>query len=86
MSIQVHGKKHSVTQQLNWDQQETHRAGTNPEVLLLDKLDTLINAFVLQHLQGWQNDTVVHVNAKHTIQDKRTKCYYYYLMNRIYLD
>ncbi len=30
---------------------DTHRAGTNPEVLLLDKLDTLINAFILQHLQ-----------------------------------
>ena len=28
----------------------THRAGADPEVLLLDELDTLIDAFVLQHL------------------------------------
>lgn len=39
------------TELTDQNQKETHRAGTNPEVLLLDILDTLINAFVLQHLQ-----------------------------------
>lgn len=28
----------------------THRARADPEVLLLDELDALIDAFVLQHL------------------------------------
>lgn len=34
------------------DQPQTHRTGADPEVLLLDVLDALINAFILQHLQG----------------------------------
>lgn len=31
--------------------QETHRAWTNPEILLLYVLHTLVNAFIPQHLQ-----------------------------------
>lgn len=49
MGVCVGSKKN--LQQLKRDLQKTHRARTNPEVLLLDILDTLINAFVPQHLQ-----------------------------------
>lgn len=46
------GCKPEATQQLENNYRLTHRTRTNPEVFLLNVLDTLINAFVLQHLQG----------------------------------
>lgn len=43
--------KHIVQYSNRAETSKTHRAGTNPEVLLLDILDTLVYAFVFQHLQ-----------------------------------